>query len=68
MLIKKLLKKHKYPPEGMKDAVQTVMMQCELWADNTDMDEPDQKNEAYPVRPERHLRMVADKITPYGIK
>lgn len=37
MLIKKLLKKHKYPPEGMEDAVQTVMTQCELWADNTDM-------------------------------
>lgn len=34
MMIKKLLKQHKYPPEGMEDAVQTVMMQCELWADN----------------------------------
>lgn len=37
MLIKKLLKKHRYPPEGMFDAVQTVMVQCELWADNTDI-------------------------------
>ena len=37
MLIKKLLKKHKYPPEGMEDAVQTVMTQCELWTDNTYM-------------------------------
>lgn len=34
MLIKKLLKKHKYPPEGMEDAVQIVMTQCELWTDN----------------------------------
>lgn len=34
MLIKKLLKKHRYPPEGMEDAVQTVMVQCELWTDN----------------------------------
>lgn len=34
MLIKKLLKKYKYPPEGMEDAVQTVMTQCELWTDN----------------------------------
>ena len=34
MMIKKLLKKHKYPPEGMEDAVQTVMTQCELWTDN----------------------------------
>lgn len=37
MLIKKLLRKHKYPPEGMEDAVQTVMTQCELWTDNSDM-------------------------------
>ena len=34
MLIKKLLKKHKYPPEGMEDAVKTVRTQCELWTDN----------------------------------
>ncbi|SEI92919.1 type I restriction enzyme, R subunit [Kandleria vitulina] len=37
MMIKRLLKKHKYPPEGMDDAVQTVMLQCELWTDNNDM-------------------------------
>lgn len=37
MMIKKLLRKHKYPPEGMEDAVQTVMTQCELWTDNNDM-------------------------------
>jgi type I restriction enzyme R subunit len=30
MMIKRLLRKHKYPPEGMEDAVQTVMTQCEL--------------------------------------
>lgn len=42
MLIKRLLKKHKYPPEGMEDAVQTVMIQCELWADNLmDSDGPE---------------------------
>jgi len=34
MLIKRLLKQHRYPPEGMEDAVQTVMLQCELWTDN----------------------------------
>ena len=39
MTIKKLLKKHKYPPEGMEDAVLTVMTQCELWTDNNDMSE-----------------------------
>ena len=34
MLIKKLLKKYKYPPEGADDALQTIMTQCELWTDN----------------------------------
>ncbi|MSS02409.1 type I restriction endonuclease subunit R [Floccifex porci] len=34
MIIKRLLKKYKYPPEGMEDAMNTVMTQCELWADN----------------------------------
>lgn len=33
-MVKKLLKKHRYPPEGMEDAVITVIRQCELWADN----------------------------------
>ncbi len=33
-LVKRLLKKHKYPPEGMEDAVQTVMSQCEMRTDN----------------------------------
>ena len=33
MLIKKLLRDHRYPPDGMDDAVQTVMLQCEMWAD-----------------------------------
>ncbi len=34
MMVKKLLKRYKYPPEGMDDAVQTVLAQCELWTDN----------------------------------
>lgn len=31
--IKRLLKHHRYPPEGMEYALNTVMEQCELWAD-----------------------------------
>ena len=31
--IKRLLRKYKYPPEGVEDAMDTVMRQCELWAD-----------------------------------
>ena len=38
MMIKKLLNKYDYPPEGQEDALETVMLQCELWTDNQDMD------------------------------
>lgn len=34
MMIKKLLRKYKYPPEGVESAVHTVLAQCELWTDN----------------------------------
>ena len=27
-------RKYKYPPKGMNDAVQTVIIQCKLWANN----------------------------------
>ncbi len=37
MMIKRLLRQHNYPPEGVKDAVKIVMTQCELWTDRTDM-------------------------------
>ena len=51
MLIKKLLKKHKYPPEGMEDAVQTVMTQCELWTDNLMMAEQPYTGESLAAEP-----------------
>jgi type I site-specific deoxyribonuclease, HsdR family len=35
-MVKRLLKKYKYPPEGVEDALQTVMTQCELWTDNSE--------------------------------
>ena len=38
MMIRRLLKRHNYPPEGAEDAVQVVMTQCELWTDNNDME------------------------------
>ena len=33
-MVKKLLKKYKYPPEGMEDAIATVIGQCEIWTDS----------------------------------
>ena len=33
LAIKRLLRKYKYPPEGADEAIQTVMAQCEQWAE-----------------------------------
>lgn len=33
-MVKRLLKKYEYPPEGVDDAINTVLSQCEMWADN----------------------------------
>lgn len=33
-IVKRLLKKYKYPPEGQEAALETIMTQCELWSDN----------------------------------
>lgn len=71
MLIKKLLKKHKYPPEGMEDAVQTVMTQCELWTDNNDMTHEDKvvdfREARYTyVQEEKNVLMVAEENVAYG--
>lgn len=65
MIIKKLLKKHKYPPEGMDDAVQTVITQCELWTDNYDMEEV-HRVYSYPMPRKEGLSMVADDIGKYN--
>ena len=71
MLIKKLLKKHKYPPEGMEDAVQTVMTQCELWTDNNDMTHEEKvvdfRKAGYTyVQEETNVLMAAEEKVAYG--
>ena len=66
MMIKRLLKKHKYPPEGMDDAVQTVMTQCELWTDNNDMELSQKSSKAYTYSLEPELSKVAEEPVFYG--
>lgn len=58
MIVKKLLKKYKYPPEGQEDALKTVISQCELWTDNVaDYDEP--KN-SYSINDDHGALKVAE--------
>lgn len=68
MLIKRLLKRHKYPPEGMEDAVATVMLQCELWTDNLDNSNrviiPDKTNNPSV----QQGQLAAERSLPYGEK
>ena len=35
-MVKRLLRKYKYPPEKYEDAIETVISQCEMWTDNVD--------------------------------
>jgi type I site-specific deoxyribonuclease, HsdR family len=68
MMIKRLLKKHKYPPEGMDDAVQTVMTQCELWTDNSDAENGDFREKIQYFNNEPEMAKVAENPVPYGKK
>lgn len=68
MMIKRLLKKHKYPPEGMDDAVQTVMTQCELWTDNSDAENGDFREKIQYCNNEPEMAKVAENPVPYGKK
>lgn len=66
MMIKRLLKKHKYPPEGMDDAVATVMLQCELWTDNNDMEHRVVNYAEALSKKAQQVQMAAEERVPYG--
>lgn len=65
MLIKRLLKKHKYPPEGVDDAVQTVMTQCELWADYADMRPSEDRRVSFERQENVAWKKVAEENESY---
>ena len=72
VMVKRLLKKYHYPPEGQEQALRTVMEQCNRWAD-------DEENLETPVVPLHSIRyddysveedggylMAAEKGDDYG--
>ena len=74
MLVKRLLKKYKYPPEGQEDALKTVISQCEMWTDNQEdfeYSETTQNEKAnkptydFANHPSQNL-MVAEESPRYG--
>lgn len=56
VMVKRLLKKYKYPPEGQEQALRTVMEQCNKWADNED-------NFVINVTIENHYHGEIDNLT-----
>ena len=64
-MVKRLLKKYKYPPEDYDFAISTVISQCELWTDNV---EPQKEETLYKYVSETELSMVAANTFPYGEK
>ena len=67
-MVKRLLKRHKYPPEDYDYAINTVLRQCELWTDHVEMPRQESKIITYSFGQEQELGRVAEEITPYGEK
>ena len=65
-MVKRLLKKYKYPPEDYEEAITTVISQCEMWTDNMDT-EPILAPVVYTFE-EQNLPMVAETAIEYGEK
>ena len=63
MIVKKLLKKYKYPPEGQEDALKTVISQCELWTDNVGDFED---SVSYSINDDYGTLKVAEPDSDYG--
>jgi type I restriction enzyme R subunit len=61
-LVKRLLKKYKYPPEEAEDAMNVVLKQCEQWADteSTASVYSIKKPKPYSIAEDEPLGMVAD--------
>ena len=66
MIVKKLLKKYKYPPEGQEDALKTVISQCELWTDNVGDFEVAEIFPSYSINDEYGNLKVAEQTLSYG--
>ena len=65
-MVKRLLKKYDYPPEKYEFAISTVISQCELWTDNTEVFQDNKKIIHYSLQPEQKLGMVAESPAHYG--
>ena len=66
-MVKRLLKKYKYPPEYYDMALDTVINQCELWTDNVDMPDSNVGGTVYEYNfRQEDLPMVAEEAFKYN--
>lgn len=67
-MVKRLLKKHHYPPEDYDFAINTVISQCELWTDNSDAPYMEKHDSTFRYSEEAKFANVAEEKSSYGDK
>lgn len=66
-MVKRLLKRHRYPPENYEMAINTVISQCEMWTDNMDVYQPEEKVVQFSsYQTQKTEWLVAEEKIPYG--
>ena len=66
-MVKRLLKRHRYPPENYETAINTVISQCEMWTDNADIYRPEEKIVQFSsYQMHKDIGLVAEEKIPYG--
>ena len=69
VLVKRLLKKYKYPPEGQEKALEVVMAQCNKWADDEGNFEPSHTIGIYQQEDDDYIMPMAaedDSVDEYN--
>lgn len=67
-MVKRLLKKHDYPPEDYDFVINTVISQCELWTDNSDAPYMEKHDSTFRYSEEAKFANVAEEKSSYGDK
>lgn len=70
-MVKRLLRRHRYPPENYETAISTVISQCEMWTDNAEWYNynSSEKIMVFPTyQQQSEISMVAENEISYGSK
>lgn len=70
-MVKRLLKKYKYPPRDYEMAINTVISQCEMWVDYAEQEvnpQPARKHSIYRFNDYTDVLKVAQPSIKYGKK